>query len=133
MSQLTAPRDTPKYGGNAVPDFIFDATVAAGRTVFQGGIVAADSDGNAIPAVAADCRVLGVAQATKHAGEHVRIRQGVHRFANASGAGHVTKAMVGAPCFVVDDQTVAATGTVKAGTIVGVDDAGVWVQFLLGH
>jgi hypothetical protein len=41
--------------------------------------------------------------------------------------------MIGAAAFVVDDQTVAASGAVKAGTIVGVDDAGVWVQFLLGH
>lgn len=132
MSQLTAPRDTPKYGVSAIPEFLFDFTVEAGSAVYQGSIVGLNAAGNAVPAAAVDCKVVGVAQETKHSGERVRVRQGCHRFANAAGQGHVSKPMVGSACFVADDQTVAAQGSVKAGTIVGVDDAGVWVQFLLG-
>lgn len=45
----------------------------------------------------------------------------------------VTRSSIGQPCYIVDDETVAATdGTntrSKAGTVRDVDDVGVWISF----
>ena len=131
MAQLTLPRDTPQYGAHALPDFLLDFPVDASSQVFQGGIVAINAAGHAVPANATAGVVVGLATASKKGGAHVGVRQGCFHMANASGADRVTAGMVGRAAFIVDDQTVAAAGTVKAGTVYGVDDSGVWVQFLL--
>jgi hypothetical protein len=48
------------------------------------------------------------------------------------GADPVTQASIGKPCYVVDDQTVAATHNSNArslaGTVLAVDASGVWVE-----
>ena len=53
---------------------------------------------------------------------------GVFRVDNGSGAAELPRADIGATAYVVDDQTVGATGTCVAGPVFDVDDAGVWVR-----
>jgi hypothetical protein len=55
----------------------------------------------------------------------------VFRWENSANADLITQAEVGTDCYIVDDQTVAKTSATntrsKAGRVVSVDDAGVWV------
>jgi hypothetical protein len=60
------------------------------------------------------------------------VRRGVFRMANDAGD-PVGRSHIGSNAYIVDDQTVAATdgaGTRSiAGTIVDIDDLGVWIEF----
>ncbi|MBC44144.1 MAG: hypothetical protein CML19_18155 [Pusillimonas sp.] len=61
-----------------------------------------------------------------------KVRPGVFRFNNSASSDAITAAEIGSACYIVDDQTVAKTdgssARSKAGTIVNVDDQGVWVR-----
>ena len=63
----------------------------------------------------------------------VTFRPGIFRFQNAGGADLLTDADIGAPCYAVDDQTVAKTdgsgARSVAGSVESVDDVGVFVRF----
>lgn len=112
--------------------------VAAGVKIYQGGLVML-SGGYAAPGAAAvGCIGLGMAEETYDntggaAGAILaEVRAGVFCFANSS-ADPVHAAQIGQNCFIVDDETVAATNGSNtrsvAGEVFNVDASGVWVRF----
>lgn len=133
MSILAADRNTPYKDSDliAVP-------VAAAAKIYAGALVAANATGYAVQgATAATLTYLGRAEeaadntAGANAAKTVNVRRGKQfQFANL-GADPVTQASLGKVCYIVDDQTVAATsgtGTRSAaGVVMGVDADGVWV------
>lgn len=134
MSALTADRNTPRRDGVQFGD-----PVAAATTIYAGAMYALDASGNAVPAGTAGAgaaRAVAEAQADNSAGAAgditVQGRAGVFQFGNSASADLIARADIGATAYVVDDQTVAKTdnsGARKAaGTIVDVDDVGVWVR-----
>jgi hypothetical protein len=112
--------------------------LAAAMKIFQGTIVCRNATGFGAKGITATTLVsVGVAQSTVDntlgADGAVNLTYGCGLFKFANQAGDlVTAAMVGADCFIVDDQTVAATsgGATRsiAGKIESLDaDGGVWV------
>lgn len=132
-------RDTPKQLGGSVPAKT-SVPIAAGVTIYKGGLVGGDSAGRAVPATAtaADklCPALGLSLekyvSTGAGSFQVEIERGVFQFANSGTTDALTIADRGRPCFVVDDQTVARTSSngarVVAGIVEDVDTDGVWVR-----
>ena len=125
MAALTQDRPTPEREGRLVSD-----PLAANAVVFAGALYVLDAAGNATPATAAAAnpvRAVATARASQpHGDQRVDGALGVFRFDNDGNA--ITRADIGGDAFVVDDQTVAKTGTAKAGVVVDVDEAGVWVR-----
>ncbi len=130
---LTADRNTERIEG-----VFFGRPVAAATVVYAGSLAALDTDGNLVPASAdPDLKVDGRAeeQADNSSGAAgdltCRVRRGCFRFAN-SATDPITLADVNATAYAEDDETVAktdATGTLPAaGTIMDVDDLGVWIN-----
>ena len=131
---LTEDRNTPMQDGEliAVP-------VAASKKIFAGSLVAANSSGYATPgAVATTLTYLGRAeeQVDNSAGANGDVtvnvrRKKVFKFKNY-GSDLVTQAELGKVCYIVDDETVAKTNGTStrsaAGTVVGIDSDGVWVE-----
>ena len=136
MTALTKARATQRYAGS--PGVLLQYPMAANQTIYGGGLVALDAAGHAIPAAdAASLTIAGVAEETAKSGasagvDQVEVRRGaVHAFANAAGANALTIADIGSVCYVADDQTVQDAGAandVKAGVMLQLDDAGVWVH-----
>lgn len=134
MSALTEDRNTPRAEGD-----IKSMGVAAATTIYAGAIVMRNASGYALKGAAATGSI-GAGRAERRvvnpgsAGDkRIDVREGVFQFGNSSAGDAITIADIGAPCFIVDDQTVAKTngsGTRSiAGFISGVDDGGVWVRF----
>jgi hypothetical protein len=133
MTILTRDRNTPSREGD---EFVFP--MAANVTIFAGGLTMLNAAGDATPGRPATGQIAcGVAQETKVNGavigaETIRVRRGVFRFSNSAAADLITKAHIGDPCFIVDDDQVALTNGTntrsQAGTIVDVDAQGVWVR-----
>jgi hypothetical protein len=134
---LAAPRPTPQILEPS--DRVF--SVAANVTCYQGGL-AMLVNGYAQPGAAAVGAIgLGrfeytVSNLGGAAGAvSVKVRAGVFKYATlTTTADIILPAQIGQPCYIVDDQTVAATngGTTRsvAGTVWQVDgDGGVWVRF----
>jgi len=133
MAALTADRNTPER--DAV---LFVMPVAAAAHVYAGGLAAINSSGYVVPASAdATLTVVGriEEEVDNSSGANgalgVYIRRGMFRFANSSSTDAITLADIGAPAYVVDDQTVAKTSNSwarpVAGEVMFVDDDGVWV------
>ncbi|KGE77654.1 hypothetical protein [Halomonas salina] len=112
--------------------------VAASALCYAGAIAVMNASGYAAPATTATgLTALGVfhAQVDNTNGadgdEIVEIERGCFRFAN-DGGDPIDRTLIGTTCYLVDDQTVAATdgtGTRSAaGTVDDIDDAGVWVR-----
>lgn len=134
MGALTVERNTPAREGE-----VFDFPVAAGVRCLAGGLIALDG-GYAKPGTAASGLVaVGRCEATVDntgvAGTvSVPVRRGVFRFANSTGAGEIAQADVGTDAYIADDQTVSKTASgSRAGRVVAVDTAGVWVQVGIGY
>lgn len=136
MAALTVERLTDFFGSYPARRTI---DVKASTKILKGAMVAIDSSGNAMPAgllAGGTVRAVGVASATadNSAGAagaiKVEVLVGEFKFLN-HGADLVTKASVGADCFIVDDQTVALTnGTstrAPCGKVQQVDSDGVRV------
>ena len=125
MTALTQDRPTPERDGRRVSD-----PLAAAAVIYAGALYVLDSAGAAAAATAAattPVRAVATARASAAAGDsRVEGALGVFRFDNDGDA--ITRADIGSDAFVVDDQTVAKTGTAKAGVVVDVDEAGVWVR-----
>lgn len=131
---LTAERDTHMKDGDLIV-----VPVAATKKIFAGALVASSATGYATPgAVATTLTYLGRAEETvdntagADGAKTVLVRRGkAFKFKN-SGADAVTQASLGKVCYIVDDETVAATngtGTRSAaGIVVGLDADGVWVR-----
>jgi len=132
---LTADRNTPRRDGSIVT-----LPVAAAKLIYSGALVARDASGNATPGATATT-LIGVGRAEARADNSagsagdisVDVRKGVFRFANSASADQLTRADIGASCYIVDDQTVAKTNGSStrsvAGTVFDVDPDGVWVKF----
>jgi hypothetical protein len=144
MSALTASRNTKQLGVvKAVLDDL-DLPQAATKIIFEGALVVVNASGYCEPATQATAKIAaGVAALNPNTGSsnstgfsngdlRVRVRQGVFRFNNsAAGVDLIAQADVGKYCWMVDDQTVAkssaSSARSKAGVIIDVDSAGVWV------
>ncbi len=134
MAALTAARNTPRK-----LDGIRNGPVAAATTLWQGGMVQVNAAGNLVPASATAANTtLGrapetVVNAGAAGGVRADVERGIFRYGNSSAGDLITTAHIGKPCYVVDDQTVAATHNTNArpiaGTVFDVDAQGVWVEF----
>ena len=133
MTALAAPRNTPERDG-----VLFSYPVAASVTCFAGAIAMLDASGNVTPGATATGQVAvgrfeeTVTNGATAAAVSVAVKPGIFRFGNSASADAITKAHIGDACYIVDDQTVALTNGTNtrsaAGTVVDVDDAGVWVR-----
>ncbi len=130
---LTKPRDTRERGRD-----LLVIPLAASTTIYQGGLVAANASGYAVPgSVATTLKAAGRAEETidnsaGSAGDRsITVKRGVFKFKN-SGSDPVTQAGVLGDCYIVDDETVAATNGTntrsKAGKVLEVEATGVWVE-----
>ena len=137
MAKLTDVRDTPEIAQNGK---YLSLPVKGKTTIYQGGLVALDADGYAIPGKkAAGLTAAGRAEETVENtgadGEMViRVARGVFVFDNTSTAANkITQAHVLQTCYIEDDQTVTAlaTGASVAGIVIRVDADGVAVE--IGH
>jgi hypothetical protein len=131
---LTTDINNPRRDGVQFGD-----PVAAGAVIYAGALYALNATGFAVPAGTAGAGIArGVAEAradnTGGADGDISVagRAGVFRFDNSASTDLIARADIGATAYVVDDDTVAKTdnsGARKAaGTIVDVDDVGVWVR-----
>lgn len=130
---LSADRNTPLKDGELI-----SAPVAAAATCYAGGLAVANATGYAAPgSTAAGLTYLGRFEETvdNSAGgdgaQSVMIRRGkAFRWQN-SGVDPVTQGDLGKTCYIVDDETVAATdgGATRsaAGKVVGIEADGIWV------
>lgn len=133
MTAATADRNTPLKDGE-----IITVPVAANTLIRAGVIVCANAQGDAVEGSTAEgLTYLGRSEASVDntggaAGAVVvPVRRGLmFQWANAADD-PVTQALLGKPCYVEDNQTVAATngGNTRspAGYVYGVDADGVWV------
>lgn len=127
----TANRNTPE---TVARGYLSAFTVKDEAHIYAGTMVALKTGTlKAEPAAdAAGLVVLGRAACevdNRDDGLSVRVEQGVFRYAN-SGSHALTRAHIGAICYVEDDQTVssdAGTNAVRAGVVHDVDTRGVWV------
>ena len=134
MTALAHDRLTPQRPGTdrALP-------VAAGVTIHAGSLVVLNAAGFAQPGDAAAATHIAVGRAEQrvdNAGgldgdRTVRVQCGIFRWGNSAAGEEVALTHIGGPCYVVDDQTVAATDATgtrsAAGTVFDVDVQGVWV------
>jgi hypothetical protein len=135
MAALTARKNTPERTPEFVTGYLLTNTVA-----YQGGLAVIDTaSGYTRPGLTATGLVAvgrfeetvsatGIASGVMK----VRIRPGIYRFGNSADSDLIAIANRGAPCFIVDDNTVALTDGSStrsvAGVIRDVDSVGVWVQ-----
>lgn len=123
MTALAQERLTDTFPGYPAKRTV---DMKAASTVYKGGMVAIDSSGNALAAgllAGGTVRVVGVAAATQAnpgaaAATRCEVSTGTFKFLN-HGADLVTKASVGADCYVVDDQTVALTDGTNTRAVAG--------------
>lgn len=110
-------------------------TILDAEIMYAGGMQAVDYAGEV--QMASDTlglRVQGVCRAKVDNADDGETTQppavGIYRINNSSTS-PVSTRMIGKPCYVEDDNTVAATSTnlVVAGLVHDVDDEGVWVDF----
>lgn len=102
--------------------------------IFGGAIVCSDAAGLAVPgSPAAGLAFLGVAECEAVSGERsVLVRRNCDfSLRSAAGADAVTAARLGRPCYVVDDEFVAASGgggRPVAGIVTGIEGGRAWVR-----
>jgi hypothetical protein len=133
MPALSQDRNTPMRLGEIKED-----PVAAATRIFTGALIMRNAAGFLTCGATAPC-CIGVGRADEGADNTAGaagaitapFRTGVFRFANMGGDA-VLQAGVGKLCYIVDDQTVAATGATNtrspAGIVDGIDAGGVWVR-----
>ncbi len=134
MSALVADRNTQMKATELMP-----VPVAANVKIFIGSLVVANATGFAAPgSTAASLTYLGRAEdfvdntgGADGAKTVIVRREKSFKWANLA-ADAVSQARIGRRCYIVDDQTVAATngnGTRSpAGIVIAVDADGVWVS-----
>jgi hypothetical protein len=133
MTALATDRQTPARTGDT-----YSYPVAASVTCYIGALAMLDASGNVKPGAAATgqiaCGVFTerVTNGATAAAVNVTVRPGIFRFANSAAGDAIAKAAIGDDCYIVDDQTVAATNGSStrsvAGKILDVDADGVWVR-----
>ena len=132
MTALTADRNTPRLEGTERV-----GTLGANQAIWAGALLMRNASGDLIEgATATGAYGVGVAlervSSTTAGVTAIRYRPGIYRFANSASGDLITKADIGAACYIVDDQTVAKTNGTNtrspAGVIDSVDALGVWVR-----
>jgi hypothetical protein len=127
-------RNTPFRDGEVIA-----VPVKAATVIRAGVIVCANAAGLAVEgSTATTLTYLGRAEENvdntngADSAVSVRVRRGKAFKWENQGNDAVTQALLGKPCYVVDNQTVGATNGANtrsaAGIVVGVDADGVWVQ-----
>lgn len=133
MTALSNDRNTPRRENRDVESH----PIKGGSTIFGGSLVCLNAAGLAIAGITAlGLTAVGRAEHRRSAvvdgDTNVRTRRGVLQFANSAAGDAITRADIGKPAYVVDDQTLAKTnggGTRSAaGTIRDVDAQGVWIE-----
>jgi len=110
MTAAQANRDA--YGH---PGSVSSAVVATSKTIYKDTLIGFDSGGTLEPKDASGNVFAGVAMAGGTAGTRIKYeRKGTYEMV-MSGAGLGT---IGDELYVVDDQTVASSGTTKVGRAV---------------
>lgn len=135
MTALTTERNTPRLGGDRL-----EVPVKANTTLYAGSLAVIDAGyaapGRTATGLVAAGRVEETVTAVAAGDATASIRPGTYRYANSASTDLIAQANVGSDCYIVDDQTVALTSASstrsRAGIIVAVDSAGVWVQVGLG-
>jgi hypothetical protein len=133
MTALAAERNTDE-----TTTFLAEYPLSAAVKAYAGGIAVIDGAGNVRPGVTGKgFRCVGRFESTADnsngaaAAISVLVRSGVFQFANSASTDAITKADVGRPCYIVDDQTVAKLSNSgsrsQAGIVFRVDTVGVWV------
>lgn len=131
---LAADRQTPRQGTGLLSLLVSAATkcYAGGIAVINGGYV--EPGTTALGLVAVGRFNQTVDNSTGAAGDlRVEVNRGeAYRWLNSAAADEITQADLFTTCYIVDDETVAKTdgaGTRSvAGTVVGVDAGGVFVE-----
>ena len=137
MTATTTPRNTTERLGDVI------GAPAKGSALLLAGTIAVANAGYAAPATTATGLVaLGRVEETvdNTAGADgaavVKVRRGIFKFANQAGD-LVTQANAFADCYLVDNQTVAATSAgntrSRAGKVIAVEPDGVFVAIGLGY
>ena len=131
MAALTKDRNTPEREGA-----ILSLPMAAG-IIYAGSLVVINAAGFAAPgSTATGLKAAGRAEEYRvNSGSNgdaaIKVRRGVFKFANAE-ADPVTSLL--STCYIVDDQTVAATNGTNtrsaAGKVLAIETDGVWVEIL---
>ncbi len=135
---LSKPRLTPQMGADAVVRDL-EVPVAANAVIYQGALVVLEGGYATAGKTATGLVAIGRAEETVDntggaaGAKAVRVRRGTFKFKN-DGTDPVGQASLGKTCYIVDDETVAATdGTATrsaAGKVLGVEADGVWVEIL---
>ncbi|MDR2024031.1 MAG: hypothetical protein LBQ71_12510 [Hungatella sp.] len=135
MAALIDVRDTSEIANGGRTLVI---PVKGNTIIYQGSLVAIDTNGYAIPgAKAANLTAAGRAEETADntGGEDgaitIRVSRGIFVWDNTTTtANKITSAHLLKPCYMEDDQTVTAlaTGASVAGIVVRVDEDGVAVE-----
>lgn len=132
MTALTRDRNTPEREGA-----LLVLPMAAATTIYAGSLVVINAAGYAAPgSTALNLKAAGRAEEYRAnsgaAGENgIKVRRGVFKFANADADPVVALLST---CYIVDDQTVAASSGTNsrsaAGKVLAIEADGVWVEIL---
>lgn len=130
MSALTAARNTKAYAPGTLRSYPMDALAV----IYEGGIVALDSTGYAVPGSASTTQLaVGIAMESKTAGAvdgdtSITVNTGVFSIAVDSAFAATN---VGSLCYILNDQTVTMTSAAHsiAGVVAALDGTtGAWVS-----
>ncbi|MBJ2150611.1 hypothetical protein [Paracoccus sp. IB05] len=134
MTAAVSDRNTPRREGDERVGLL-----AASQAVFLGTILMRNAAGNllkgatAVGSVGVGVSIEAVTSGASAGVQPIRYRPGIHRFMNSASTDLITRAEIGQPAYVVDDQTVAKTSATDtrspAGVIEDVDALGVWIRF----
>lgn len=144
MTALAAPRKIQRFADRSRLQYGVAASAAiiqTGMVILASGYARAGRTGQggndaAKAADAATYKVVGAALDTVTGSlvdgdVKIDVETGVFNFVNSDGVDAVGQDDVGRVCYLVDDQTVAATSAgntrAQAGLVIAVDSAGVWV------
>lgn len=123
---LAAARDTEQEGGVVTPVH-WDRIVRNGVTVFQGGMVVADANGELVPANNANgvTQVLGRCEETVVGDGALRARYSAGCYWYTNSGTSITADDLFRPCYAVDDEAVHlgdnGGARTRAGVIVDID------------
>jgi len=109
--------------------------VKVGETIYVGGLVCLDANGEAVTAITATgLTAVGISKkqlVVAVAGDSVDVRTGIHCFKNSAAGDEITLSEIDTDCYIVDDETVAKTdgGATRSvcGKVFDVNSDGIWV------
>lgn len=113
MAALTTERAT-KSSDSALQHFHEPIAILDATKIWRGSLVMLDTTTGEVEEGATATGKIGLGRATKtvdnaNDGETIEVEAGAFWWANSSAADEVTSVHIGQLCYIVDDQTVAAT------------------------